>query len=67
MIEEITRFAFHYKPWDRTSKIRMVTVYIDARNRKEAELINIENSYKFFDLDCTVEVQELFDGYKQMA
>jgi hypothetical protein len=65
MIDKILEFRFTYRPFDKTFPIRSIDIYIRAKTRKEAEIINIENNYKFFNQDCSVEVAE-FPGYIQL-
>lgn len=65
MPEEISAFEFTYRPFDRNFPIRSMTVLIYARDRKEAELINLANNYKFFEQDSTCDVKEFGGGYRR--
>lgn len=66
MIEEITAYIFTYIPWDRDFPIKSCDIVIYARSRREAELIALENNYKFFDQDCNIVVIEKSGGYRQV-
>jgi hypothetical protein len=66
MIEEIQEYIFTYHPFDKEFPIRSISIQIIARNRKEAELISMRNSYKFFDQSCTVVVKEGGKGYREI-
>lgn len=66
MIEEIQSYTFTYTPWEREFPIRMCKLFIVAKSRKEAELIALDKGWKFFDQDCTVQVSEDFQGYRQV-
>ena len=67
MIEEVTMFEFEYHPFNSSFPIRAVTVLIYAKDRKEAELIAINNKHRFFDEDCTCIVTEKAKGYRQVV
>jgi len=67
MIEEISAFEFTYTFWDTSYPIRIVTVIIYARNRKEAELINLKYTWEFPTKDADISVKELdIPGYRQI-
>jgi hypothetical protein len=66
MIEEITAFEFTYTPWDNKFPIKQAVLTIVAKDRKEAELIALENDHKFFDQDNHVRVKEILQGYRQL-
>ena len=42
-----------------------MTVYIEANDRKEAELIFLKEAHKFFDQDICYTWNEPIEGYKQ--
>jgi hypothetical protein len=65
-IEEIKAFSFMYVPFDRTCPIRSCELIIYAKDRKEAELLALDNNWKFFNLDHSVVVTEKpFSGYRR--
>lgn len=64
-MKEIKLFKFSYIPWNKEYPINNIDIYIVAENRKEAELINLQYNYKFFEQDCHVIVTEELQGYKQ--
>lgn len=65
-VEEFTAYVFTYKPFDSNFPIRSVEVTIYAKTRKEAELIALDNNYKFFDQDATCSVTEFVGGYRRI-
>lgn len=67
MIEEVTAFEFVYRPFDSSYPIRSMVATIYAKTRKEAELIALDNNWKFFNQDTTVVVRELGSGYRQIT
>lgn len=60
----ITLFKFTYIPFEK-DLIKSIDVFIVAENRKEAELIALNKTHKFFDLDHTVTVTEVLQGFKE--
>lgn len=66
-IEKITEYTFVYRPFNKDFPIHSVAVTIRARSRKEAELINLANNYKFFNEDCTIIVMEVADGFRTIS
>ncbi len=64
-IESIKLFRFIYRPFDAKFPIYCAELIIAANSRKEAELIALDNNYKFFDQDCTVTVSEIMEGYRK--
>lgn len=65
MIKQIQEYTFTYFPFDSKFPIRSCSIQIIARNRREAELIALENSHKFFNESCTCEVKEGRFGYQE--
>jgi len=65
MIEEIFCWRVDCSPWDIKSPIKCMTIFIEAKNRKEAELIAL-NAYKFFDQDMHFTWNEPIQGYRQV-
>ena len=63
-MNEIILFRFTVTPWG-NSQISSADYYIVAKSRKEAELIFLEQGYKFLDLDHHVTVKEELRGYQQ--
>jgi len=62
----ITLYRFTYTPLGK-SPIRSIDVFIEAESRKEAELIALDHSYRFFDQDNTVKVEKILEGFKEFS
>jgi hypothetical protein len=65
-VEEVSAYEFTYRPFDNTFPIRSCVIYIFAKDRKEAELIALKYSHKFFDESHTCSVREYGSGYRQV-
>jgi hypothetical protein len=65
-LKRVSYFEFRYIPWDTKFPVKFWTLGIVASSRKEAELIAMNNGYKVFDQDATVEVSEKMEGYVQV-
>lgn len=66
-VEQISAFEFTCTPWDRNCPIKQMVIIIYAKDRKEAELIKLNNDYKFFNQDLTISVRELgMSGYRRL-
>jgi hypothetical protein len=67
MIEEYNEYKFIYYPWDREFPIKRCELIIFAKDRKEAELLALNNNWKFFDQDQHVKVEEGLVDYRQVV
>lgn len=66
MIESIKAYKFTYTPFNRDYPIRSCELIIYAKTRKEAELIALDEGWKFFDQDCSVVVETIIEGYRKI-
>jgi hypothetical protein len=64
MIESITEYAYSCTPiFKDMTPIQSMTVYIRAKDRREADFLFERYAHKFFDLDLRRSVQT-FSGYQ---
>lgn len=64
-IEELYCWEVICTPWVR-GPIRSVTLYVEAKSRKDAELIVLEKAHKFFDQDMHYIWGEPIVGYRRL-
>lgn len=65
MIEEIFFWEIVCTPWNK-GQIRSMTICVEAKTRKEAELIVLDNAHKFFNRDMNYVWGEPLSGYHQV-
>jgi hypothetical protein len=65
MIEKIFCWSVVCTPWYKGS-IRNMTIEVVAKDRKEAELIIMNEAHKFFDQDMHYIWGEPIEGYKKI-
>jgi len=65
MIEEIFCWNVTCTPWEK-GPIRNMILLIEAKSRKEAELIILDKAHKFFDQDMNYAWSEPMIGYRQI-
>lgn len=65
MIEEIFCWEVTCIPFNRGA-IRSVTLHVEAKNRKEAEMLVLNMAHKFFDQDMQYVWNEPMQGYRQV-
>ena len=64
-MNEIIEYEFKYIPFNKNFPIKSCKIIINAKTRKEAELIALDMNWKFFDEDCFIIVRELLKGYEK--
>lgn len=65
MIEEIYRWEVICTSFE-NSNIKHMIICVEARTRKEAELIILEQAHKFFDQDMQSEWGNPIQGYRKI-